>query len=96
MVIAVRLERLRALVEVEPKDVAAVVFPAQSAENAVRSWYKRANQRRDAFKLGEIEAAVDYLVAEGRRKGILPADIRILPGFPFVDYGDAMRLERGV
>jgi hypothetical protein len=95
VMLANRIERFRAMVGVEPKDVAAAVFPNQDRDNATRSWYKRANQHRAPFQLGEIEVAVDYLLAEGRKKGSVPADVRLLHGFPFIEYADAVKVERG-
>jgi hypothetical protein len=93
--IARRLERLRALAEVEPKDVAGRVFTNQTQENAARSWYRRTNQFRGHFQLGQIEAAVDYLVTEAQRKGKMPDGVRELPGFPFIEMKDAAKIERG-
>lgn len=92
-VIADRLEALRELADVKPWDVGSAIWTNQTAENAARSWYKRATQKRQAFNLAEIQAAVDYLVAEASRTGKLNA--KVLPGFPFVDLWVSIAIERG-
>jgi hypothetical protein len=92
-VIADRLEVLRDLAEVEPKDVGGHIWPGQTAENAARSWYRRANQKRQPFSLPEIQAAVDYLLPHATRRGKLAA--KLLPGFPFVDLFVSIAIERG-
>ena len=88
-----RLEALRELANVTPKAIGSVLWPAQTQENAARSWYRRANQKRQPFSLPEIERAVDYLAAEAYRHKKIP--VRSLPGFPFIDLWVSVRIERG-
>jgi hypothetical protein len=92
-VTADRLDALRELAGVAPKDVATAVWPSQTPENAARSWYKRVTQKKTPFSLAEIKAVVDYLLAAANRTGAL--DARVLPGFPFVDLWVAVGIERG-
>lgn len=92
-VTADRLEALRQLADVDPKDIGTALWPNQKPDNAARSWWKRATQKRQPFSIPEIEGAVDYLTAEAHRKGAIPA--RFLPGFPFIDLWVAVRIERG-
>ena len=92
-VIADRLEQLRELAEVDPKVIGSHVWPSQTTDNAARSWWKRAKQKRAAFTLPEIQEAVDYLLAEANRRGAL--DSKVLPGFPFVDLFISIAIERG-
>lgn len=86
-----QLEGLRRLAKVEPKDVGSVLWPAQSPENAARTWYKR--RRKGFSNLAEISAAVDYLLAAASRQGVIEG--KILPGFPFIDLFLSISLERG-
>lgn len=92
-VIADRLEALRELAEVEPKDVGGAIWSAQEPENAARSWYKRVTQKRTPFSLAEIQEAVDYLLPVANRLGKI--DAKVLPGFPFVDLFVSIAIERG-
>jgi hypothetical protein len=92
-VIADRLEALRELAEVEPKDVGGAIWPSQTTENAARSWYKRAKQKRTPFSLPEIQAAVDYLAPAAKRLGKI--QVTVLPGFPFIDLFVSIAVERG-
>lgn len=93
IMLARRLERFRADVDVEPKDVGQTIFPKQKPDNAVRSWYRLV--RTGKLQLGAIEAVVDYLVAEALRKGKMPEGAKELPGFPFIEALDAARIARG-
>lgn len=92
-VTADRLEALRQLANVDPKEIATVLWPNQKPDNAARAWWKRAKQKRQPFSVPEIEAAVDYLAAKAAEKGVIPG--RLLPGFPFVDLWVAVGIERG-
>jgi hypothetical protein len=89
--VATRLERLRALAGVGPKDVGSAIWPKQSADNAARSWYRRTSSRLNDFNLGEIEAAVDYLAPKAHSAGKIKG--LHLPGFPFIDLWVAEKLE---
>jgi hypothetical protein len=91
--VARRLDALRAEAGVEPKEIGPAIWPNQKEENATREWWKRANSRVKDFDLGEIEAALDFLIPRARKKGAIEG--RYLPGFPFIDLWAAEKLERG-
>lgn len=92
-VIADRLEALRELAGVEPKDVGATLWPNQESDNAARSWWKRTTQKRTPFTLPEIDKAMEYLVPLAHKRGTIVG--RVLPGYPFVDLYVSVAVERG-
>jgi hypothetical protein len=92
-VIAKRIERLRALAGVEPKDAGEVLFPHQKPENALRSWYRLTTWRGADFTLGQIEVVLDYFIPLAFKRGEIAAPD--LPGFPLIDIEPAVRVWRG-
>lgn len=93
-VIADRMDGLRELAGVEPKDIGGHLWPNQTPENAARSWWRRTSDKPRPFTLAEIERALEYLIPRALKRGKLQGS-GVLPGFPFVDLYVALALERG-
>jgi hypothetical protein len=81
--IAARLEAARALAGIDPKDLYCAIWPNQKPDSARSSWHRRIDQLLKDFELGELEAAVDLIE---KKLGYS------LPGFPFIDFGEALKL----
>jgi hypothetical protein len=96
-----RLESLRVLADVSPKELGSVLWPNQSPDDAARAWYKRTPSKEPGRKkkrilpltLPEIERAVDYLCSEAYRRKAIP--VRNLPGFPFIDFYVSIHVAKG-
>lgn len=81
--IAERLEAARALAGIDPKDLYCAIWPNQKPDSARSSWHRRVDQLVKDFELGELEVAVEMIASKLGRD---------LPGFPFIDFGESLKI----